>query len=291
MNNYHVSVLLQEAIEGLQIKPGGKYIDGTLGGGGYTRKILELGGTVLALDVDQEAITHFEDLRFKIQDLRVTLVRENFRNIAEVAKENGFENADGIVFDLGVSSHQFDEAERGFSFRQDALLDMRMDQRLEKSALDLVNTLSEGELIAVFRGFGEERFASKIARRIVEDREKQPIRTTQELADIAIAVYPMGNKAHPATRIFQALRIAVNDELGALKDALNQSVDLLVPGGRLVVVTFHSLEERIVQEHIKQFKKEGKIHVITKHPIVPTPEEITANPRSRSAELYIAEKI
>ncbi len=293
--SYHIPVLLHEAIEALNIVPGGRYIDGTLGGGGYTLEIAKRGGEVLSFDVDEDAIKHAHgrmDNEESWAKNHVHLVKANFRQMREVAQEKGFVGIQGVVADLGVSSHQFDEGLRGFSFRNVGPLDMRMDQSLEKSAKDLVNTLTSGELCAIFLGFGQERMAKRMADKIVQVREVKPIETTQELADIAASVYPKGfHKIHPATRMFQALRIAVNDELGALKDMLPQAVDLLASGGRLVVVSFHSMEDEIVKEEMVRLMDEGKGKMITKKVVEPTEEEIESNPKSRSAKMRIFEKI
>ena len=283
-------MLLQESIDLLQVKPGEQYIDATLGGGGHTMEILKRGGRVLGLDVDQDALEYVEE-RMKadgigIEKQALTLAQGNFSNIPKIAKMHGFENVSGILFDLGVSSHQFDTPERGFSFQHDAELDMRMDRNLTVSAKDLVNGLGRNELAELFMKLGEEPFAKKIANQIVKARSFKPIETTAELAGIVRSVvFTKSTATHPATRTFQALRMAVNDELNVLKDALTQSLTVLRPGGRLVVITFHSLEDRIVKEDFKQFEKEKKGLIITDKPMTPTAEEIQQNVRSRSAKL------
>jgi len=290
MNNYHTSVLLQESIDLLQVRQGEQYIDATLGGGGHTIEIVKRGGKVLGIDVDKDALEYVEQ-RIKNTELgikkeNITLAQGNFASIPTIAMEHGFESVSGILFDLGVSSHQFDTPERGFSFQHDAALDMRMDRNLTVSAKDLVNGLGRSELAELFMKLGEEPFAKKVANQIVKARSFKPIETTAELASIVRSViFSKSTATHPATRVFQALRIAVNDELNVLKDALANSLTVLRPGGRLVVITFHSLEDRIVKEDFKQFEKEKKGLIVTDKPMTPTAEEIQQNSRSRSAKL------
>ncbi len=296
MSNYHYSVLLQEVIAFLKVKKDGKYIDGTLGGGGHTFAILERGGDVLGLDVDNDALEFVEEeiknQKIKIKDQgTLQLERGNFREIDKIARENGFERVDGILLDVGVSSHQLDIAERGFSF-QDGPLDMRMDVMLKVKASDLVNGLTNKELQELFVRYGEERYARSIAKHIVESRSKKIITTTSELIEIIKDAVPnLKTNIHPATRVFQALRIAVNDELYNLEEALTKSISLLEENGRLVVISFHSLEDRIVKHAFKHFeeKKFGKI--ITKRPVTASEEEMNINRRSRSAKLRVFEKI
>jgi 16S rRNA (cytosine1402-N4)-methyltransferase len=288
MSTYHVSVLLAETIDNLLIKAGEKYIDATLGGGGHTRAILEHGGEVLGIDTDQDAI---DEVRKQLPSSQLHVVRGNFSEIEAIAKEHNFQSVDGIIFDLGVSSHQFDETERGFSFLRDADLDMRMDTRLSVTAADLVNGLTKRELTELFAKLGEERFAGRIAEAIVKKREKKQITRTVELADIVkYAVPRIPSDIHPATRVFQALRLAVNDELNSLKTALPQAVSLLKNEGKLAVITFHSLEDRIVKEQFLAFEERGLGTVMTKKPIVPSDEEIAQNKRSRSAKLRVFQK-
>jgi len=290
MNNYHTSVLLQESIDLLQVRQGEQYVDATLGGGGHTIEIVKRGGKVLGIDVDKDALEYVEQ-RIKNTELgikkeNITLAQGNFASIPTIAMEHGFESVSGILFDLGVSSHQFDTPERGFSFQHDAALDMRMDRNLTVSAKDLVNGLGRSELAELFMKLGEEPFAKKVANQIVKARSFKPIETTAELASIVRSViFSKSTATHPATRVFQALRIAVNDELNVLKDALANSLTVLRPGGRLVVITFHSLEDRIVKEDFKQFEKEKKGLIVTDKPMTPTAEEIQQNSRSRSAKL------
>lgn len=293
MSEYHKSVLLQESIEALRIKQGSRIIDGTLGGGGHTREIIRQGGIVLGIDIDDHAIQFVSnELNSEIELHKLTVVKGNFRNIDKIAKEQSFEHVDGILLDIGVSSSQFDTKSRGFSFREDARLDMRMDMSLSVTAADLVNGLNKGELIELFTKLGEETFAKSISNHIVSARQKKRIETTGELARIAEMAYPKGfKKIHPATKIFQALRIAVNDELHSLEDVMPKALDLLATQGRLVVISFHSLEDRIVKNYFKKAEAEHKGRILTEKPIVPTGDEMEANKRSRSAKLRVFEKL
>ena len=295
MNNYHTSVLLQETIEKLQIQTGKYYIDGTLGGGGHTLEILNRGGKVLGLDVDDEALEFVKnELRIKNQELgkSLILVKGNFKDIDKIAKEQGLDKVGGILLDLGISSHHVDSALRGFSFQKDGPLDMRMDNELGVSAKDLVNGLTKGELIELFTKFGEEGFARIISNNIVNARKAKRIETTTELAQIIKRAVPFSKKGiHPATKAFQALRIAVNDELNVIIEILPKAVKLLESGGRLAVITFHSLEDRIVKQQFIEFEKRGLGRIVTKKPIIPTVEEIEANNRSRSSKLRVFEKV
>jgi 16S rRNA (cytosine1402-N4)-methyltransferase len=297
MSTYHTSVLLQETINSLSIKAGGEYIDGTIGGGGHTAEILKLGGRVLGLDVDQDALDYL-GRKFKDQNSKfkvgtdVILAKGNFKNIDVIASENGFVNVSGILLDLGISGHHVDAAERGFSFLKDAPLDMRMDKSLGVIAGDLVNGLTKNELNELFTKFGEEQFARLISNAVINARKIKKIETTTELAQIIKKAVPFAKKGiHPATRAFQALRIAVNDELNVLIETLPKAVSLLGSGGRLAVISFHSLEDRIVKQAFLSFEEKGLGIVITKKPIVPTEEEIEANNRSRSSKLRVFEKI
>lgn len=297
MNDYHKSVLLNETIEALNIKPECRYIDATLGGGGHTREIIERGGVVLGIDVDEEALQYAEkDLRFKIKDLRIgtdlILVKGNFREIDKLAKKYGFEKVEGAVFDLGVSSHQLETPERGFSFQFESELDMRMDRDLSIKAGDLINGLTKKELYELLTKFGEERFAWIISESIVSARQVAPIRTSRELAEIIRkAVRVKKDKINPATRTFQALRIAVNDEINSLKEGLERVLEVINKGGRIAVISFHSLEDRIVKNKFKEWEEMARGHIITKKPIVPSEEEIRQNNRARSAKLRVFEKI
>lgn len=288
MSNYHVSVLLQEALHALQIKPEGKYIDATLGAGGHSKEIAQQGGIVLGIDQDEEA--RAESAK-NVAGLHVTIVEGNFSRIQEIAENNKFTNVDGILFDLGVSSHQLDTNVRGFSFLSEGPLDMRMDAGQTVTAADLVNGLHKGELSDLFTKYGEEVFARRIADAIVVHRAQKPITTTKELADLIAKSVPKIGKIHPATKVFQALRIAVNDELHVVEDALPQALSLLKSGGRVVVISFHSLEDRIVKKTFEEFAEKGLGKIITKKPIVPTDEEMMRNRRSRSAKMRVFEKI
>ena len=306
----HETVLLREAVKGLEPVAGGRYIDCTLGGAGHTRLLLQESapnGQVLALDQDDFALQTAR-LALTQDQHRIRLVHANFRTVASVAREVGFESVDGVVFDLGVSSPQFDEAERGFSYRFDAPLDMRMDTTQKTTAELLVNQLSELELANVFFRYGEERFSRRIAKRIVEKREQAPINNTLQLADIIAEAIPAAARRtgpHPARRVFQALRIAVNDELEALREGLQGALQVLRPGGRIAVITFHSLEDRIVKQTFQDWAKGcicppdfpvclcqrvPEVRILTKKPRLPSDSEILQNPRARSAKLRIAEK-
>jgi 16S rRNA (cytosine1402-N4)-methyltransferase len=293
MNNYHTSVLLQETIEALQVKPGKRYIDGTLGGGGHTGQILERGGEVLGLDFDDDALSfNKENLKEQIAKEKLKVARGNFKDIDNLAKENGFLSVDGVLFDLGVSSHHFDTAERGFSVQKTGPLDMRMDQELGVKAGDLLNVLTKGELYELFTKFGEERFAYAISNSIVRARQIKRIETTIDLVGIINRVVPKGKESiNPATRVFQALRIAVNDELNNITEALPKALGLLKANGRIVVISFHSLEDRIIKNTFKEWEEKEFGTIITKKPIVPSESEIEANNRSRSSKLRVFEKV
>lgn len=285
--NFHESVLLKQAVEELNVRKGKKYIDATLGGGGHSEKILEKGGVVLGLDLDLEAIK-FAETRLKGKDFRT--LQGNFKDLKELALRVGFGRVRGILFDLGTSNFQLEEASRGFSFQREAPLDMRMDSTLSVTAADLVNGLNAGELYELFTKYGEESYSRPIARAIVTSRLKKKIETTKELADLISSVVRRREKIHPATKVFQALRIAVNDEINNLKEALPQAVEILEKEGRLVVVSFHSLEDRVVKQFFKE--QEGiSLKVLTDKPLTPDWEEVRSNPRSRSAKMRVAEKI
>jgi 16S rRNA (cytosine1402-N4)-methyltransferase len=282
----HVPVMLAECLEALNLQRGHWYVDGTFGAGGHTKALLEKNVNVLAIDQDvnvQNTVNDFKD----IYGERFKFVRGNFRNLDTLATEVGLESVSGILLDIGVSSMQLDNAERGFAFRQDGPLDMRMSSEGE-SAADVINTLDQEELAAIIYKYGEERHSRRIARAIVEQRQQQKINTTSELVDIIQRAYPGGfRQDHPARRTFQALRIYVNDELGALEDALKAAEKILAEGGRLMVLSYHSLEDRIVKHALKESRT---MHSITKRPLEATPEEIRQNPRARSAKLRVAEK-
>lgn len=287
MSDYHTPVLKIEVIEALQITKGKKYIDATLGGAGHTEEILKAGGIVLGIDTDAEAIAHGKE-RLK-EYTGYTLVQGNFKDLEEIAKKNGFLHVDGVLFDLGVSSHQLDTPERGFSYRfTDAPLDLRLSQSGGDTAAQLVNRMTEGDLYECIGKFGEEQLARTIARALCRARSIKKIET---VGDVVLVIQDVaGSKEQAASvlsRVFQALRIAVNDELESLKSALEQSREILKPEGRLVVISFHSLEDRIV----KQYMRGNGWKVLTKHPIIASEREVYENKRSRSAKLRIAEKI
>ena len=311
MERKHVSVLYEESIRLLDVRPDGVYVDATMGGAGHSAYIagkLTDGGRLYAFDKDDIAIEESAKKLEPIKD-RVTVVKSDFRYMKEQLETRGVSGVDGILFDLGVSSFQLDEAERGFSYMQDAELDMRMDRGQSLSAKDLVNTMSFEELRDIFYTYGEEKFAPAIASLIVKTREDHEITRTSELADIcrtAMGSAARKEKQHPAKRVFQALRIAVNDELGALREALDKAVDLLNPGGRILVITFHSLEDRIVKQSFAAYAKGctcppnfpvcvcGKkptLKLLGSKPVLPSEEELEINPRSRSAKLRTAIKL
>lgn len=306
----HTSVLLKETIEGLRIKPQGIYVDGTLGGGGHSCEIAKrLGdsGRLIGIDQDEAAITA-AGKRLKEFGDKAIIVRSNYRNTKAVLSEMGITKIDGMILDLGVSSYQLDTRERGFSYRFDTPLDMRMDQRQSFSAKEIVNEYDEMHLFRVIRDYGEEKFAKNIARHIVLARQKKQIETTGELNEIIKAAIPAKMRAergHPSKRTFQAIRIECNRELEVLKESLEELIDILNPGGRLCVITFHSLEDRIVKTAFKNAANPctcppsfpvcvcGKIskgRVITGKPILPGEEELSVNSRSKSAKLRIFEK-
>jgi 16S rRNA (cytosine1402-N4)-methyltransferase len=281
MNNFHEPVLLKEVVEGLRVEEDKKYIDATLGGGGHSFEILRLGGVVLGIDLDKDAIANIEKNK-KPENL--TVAGGNFRDIDKIALLNNFDKVAGIIFDLGVSSHQINSARRGFSFQNKGPLDMRMDQELGVRALDLIKILTKDELYEIFTKFGEESRAWAISDAIVRARSIKPIETTMELAKIAFTISGQSKK------VFQALRIVVNDELNAIIDALPKALGLLEKDGRLCVISFHSLEDRIIKRKFLEFEKENFGKIITQKPIIPTDEEIEKNSRARSAKLRIFEK-
>ena len=304
MDFVHKPVLLSETIDALCIKPDGVYVDGTIGGGGHSLHIAErlsAAGRLIGIDQDEAACVAAGE-RLSAYSDRVTIVRDNFRNFREVLDEQNIEKADGILLDLGVSSYQLDTAERGFSYMKDAPLDMRMDQRESMTAADIVNTYTEEELAHILREFGEERFAGRIAHRIVTVRETAPIRTTGELAAIVEKAVPAAGGGHPAKRTFQALRIELNGELRVLSDSLDGMIDVLAEGGRLAVITFHSLEDRIVKNVFRTAEKpcicppdfpvcvcgrKSKGINITRKPVLPGKEELADNRRAASAKLRV----
>ena len=306
----HVSVLLQETVDGLNVKPDGIYVDGTLGGGGHSYEVctrLGAKGSIIGIDQDEAAI-EAASIRLKDFGEKVTIVRSNYCDMKSRLHELGIDKVDGIMLDLGVSSYQLDTADRGFSYREDAPLDMRMDQRSEMTARDIVNDYSEMDLYRVIRDYGEDKFAKNIARHIVQERAKRPIETTRELTEVIRHAIPMKfqkKTGHPAKRTFQAIRIELNRELDVLRDSLDDMIDMLNPGGRLCIITFHSLEDRIVKSAFKKNEnpctcpsdfpvcvcgKVSKGRVITRKPILPSEEEMEVNSRSKSAKLRIFER-
>ena len=306
----HYSVLLNETVDGLNIKPDGIYVDGTLGGGGHAYEVCSrLGnkGSIIGIDQDEAAI-EAAGIRLKDFGEKVTIVRSNYCDMKSQLHRLGIDKVDGIVLDLGVSSYQLDTAERGFSYREDAPLDMRMDRRQTMTARDIVNDYSEMDLYRVIRDYGEDKFAKNIAKHIVMEREKRSIETTGELTEIIRRAIPMKyqkKSGHPAKRTFQAIRIELNRELEVLRDTLDDMIEILNPGGRLCIITFHSLEDRIVKSAFKKNENPctcpshfpvcvcgnvPKGTVITRKPILPSDEELEVNSRSKSAKLRIFER-
>ncbi len=290
---YHKSVLLNEATHALNVTKGRKYIDATLGGGGHTEEILNKGGIVLGIDQDDEAISF---VKSRLNNPNLTLTKGNFRNIDVIAKDTGFVSVSGILFDLGISSHQIDTAERGFSYILPGPLDMRMDKSLTVAASDLVNALGKSELVDLFRNYGEETNANRVADLIIKRRKIAPFKTTDDLTLTLATAYGFRTvndfaRATSGKRVFQALRIAVNDELGNLKEALPKALNLLDNKGRLAIITFHSLEDRIVKRAFIDFEEKKLGKVLTEKPIFPSEKEVEENGRSKSAKLRIFEKI
>ncbi|MBL1056321.1 16S rRNA (cytosine(1402)-N(4))-methyltransferase RsmH [Ligilactobacillus agilis] len=309
----HVTVLLNEAVDNLNIKTDGIYVDCTLGGGGHSRKILEqLGpnGHLYAFDQDQTALDYNqENLRDWLVAKKLTLIKSNFQQLKQKLAEHGVSHVDGVLYDLGVSSPQFDVAERGFSYRQDAILDMRMDQSQVLTARKIVNEWSYGELVRIFTRYGEEKFAKSIARQIERKRQEEEIQTTGQLVELIKAGIPAKARrkgGHPAKKVFQALRIAVNNELGVLEDSLGQALSLLNPHGRISVITFQSLEDRLVKTMFKEktslpelprglpvipSELELEYRLVNRKPITPSQAELEANHRAHSAKLRVIEKV
>lgn len=311
MEFVHKSIMLAETIESLCIKPDGIYVDGTLGGGGHSLEIakrLQGGGRLIGIDQDGDAIEAAKERLASFAD-RVTIVRSNYADMKNVLHTLSVEKVDGILLDLGVSSYQLDNGERGFTYREDVDLDMRMDKRQEKTAKDIVNTYSEMELYHIIRDYGEDKFAKNIAKHIVLAREKAPVETTGQLTEIIKAAIPKKVRAvggHPAKKTFQAIRIELNHELDVLKGHLEEMVDLLNDEGRLCVITFHSLEDRIVKNIFRTCERpcicppefpvcvcgrKSKGRVITRKPIVPGKKELEENSRAKSAKLRVFERI
>ena len=306
----HKSVLLEETIEGLRVKPDGIYVDGTLGGAGHAGEVcrrLSAKGRFIGIDQDQDAIIAASE-RLAAYGDRVTIIRSNYCHMVSELRGLGISRVDGILLDLGVSSYQLDNEERGFTYRTDAPLDMRMDQRQNQTAADIINGYDEKELYRIIRDYGEDKFAKNIAKHIVAARQKAPVRTTGELAEIIRHAIPMKIQAaggHPAKRTFQAVRIELNRELDVLRDSLDGMIDILADGGRICVITFHSLEDRIVKTIFRKNEnpctcppdfpvcvcgKKSKGKVITKKPVLPGEAEREENPRSKSAKLRIFER-
>ncbi len=306
----HTSVLLEETIDNLRIKPEGIYVDGTLGGGGHSFQIasaLSGAGRLIGIDQDEAAIDA-AGARLKPYEERVTLVRDNYRNARQVLRRLGIDKVDGIVLDLGVSSFQLDNAQRGFSYRYDTALDMRMDLRQSLTAADIINKYTETKLYHVIRDYGEEQFAKNIAKHIVNARKDKPVETTGELNEIIKAAIPAKMRAaggHPSKRTFQAIRIECNQELEVLKDSLDDFIEMLNPGGRICIITFHSLEDRIVKAAFRRNEnpctcppdfpvcvcgQASRGKVITRKPILPSKEEMEVNKRSKSAKLRVFER-
>ena len=305
----HVSVLLQECMDALCIKPDGIYIDGTAGGGGHSSEIashLET-GKLIALDRDMSAVKA-AGARLEKYGERAQVVHSNFSEMAQVCRQLGIEGVDGVLLDLGVSSYQLDTADRGFSYMADAPLDMRMNREDTLDAYTVVNTYTEQQLKKIIYDYGEERFAPRIAQRIVQEREKQPIRTTGELVNVIKAAMPAAAKEgghHPAKRTFQAIRIEVNGELSVIEPTIRDAVSLLKPGGRIAIITFHSLEDRLVKQTFASLAsgctcprdfpvcvcgKKPLVDIISRKPVLPSEQELAINPRSRSAKLRVAQK-
>lgn len=310
MDFKHVSVLLNETIDGLNINPDGIYVDGTLGGGGHAYEVckrLSDKGRLIGIDQDGEALEAAREHLKEFED-KITLVRSNYCEIDTILKDLDIDKVDGIVLDLGVSSYQLDNLERGFSYKSDAPLDMRMDQRQVKTAADVVNTYSENELFRIIRDYGEDKFAKNIAKHIVMERQKKPFETTAQLSEVIKHSIPMKfqNKGgHPAKKTFQAIRIEVNKELTVLRDSIDKMIELLNENGRICIITFHSLEDRIVKTKFRENEnpctcptdfpvcvcgKVSKGKVITRKPIVPGDKEITENKRAKSSKLRIFER-
>ncbi len=306
----HTSVLLHETVEGLNVRPDGTYVDATLGGGGHAYEVcsrLNDKGRFIGIDQDAAAIEAAGE-RLAGFGEKVTIIRSNYRDMKPQLHKRGIDSVDGIVLDLGVSSYQLDTAERGFSYRADSPLDMRMDQRQKMTARDIVNDYSEAELYRVIRDYGEDRFAKNIAKHIVSEREKGPIETTGQLNEIIRRAIPMKiqkTSGHPSKRTFQAIRIELNGELDVLRDSLDDMIDMLNPGGRICIITFHSLEDRIVKSAFRKNEdpcicpanfpvcvcgRTSKGKVVTRKPILPSQEELASNSRSKSAKLRIFER-
>ena len=306
---YHEPVMLKEVMDSLIVSKTGVYVDGTVGGAGHSYAILkETDAFLVGIDCDEQAL-HFAESRLAEFGSRKVLIKGNFADLSKILEELNIEKVDGVLLDLGVSSHQLNTAQRGFSFNQQARLDMRMDRSLKQSAYDIVNSFAQNELENIIKFYGEEKMASRIARTISKKRQLSPIETTTELAAIVASCMPAKlkwQKIHPATRTFQAIRIAVNNELDNIKPAINAAVEALKPGGRLCVISFHSLEDRIVKNEFRALsgicvcpkdipfcvcQREAKLKNITRKALMPAAEEIEANPRARSAKLRVTRRV
>ncbi|MCX5850343.1 MAG: 16S rRNA (cytosine(1402)-N(4))-methyltransferase RsmH [Deltaproteobacteria bacterium] len=306
---YHEPVMLKEVIDSLLVSRTGVYVDGTVGGAGHSYAILkETNAFLVGIDCDEQAL-QFAESKLSEFGSRKILIKANFADLGNVLENLNIEKVDGVLLDLGVSSHQLDTAQRGFSFSQQAPLDMRMDSSLKLSAYDIVNSFAQNELEKIIRFYGEEKMAARIARAISKRRQLSPIETTTQLAAIIASCMPAKlkwQKIHPATRTFQAIRIAVNNELDNIKPAINAAVEALKPGGRLCVISFHSLEDRIVKNEFRTLaegcvcpkdipfcvcQKEAKLKIVTRKALISAAEEISANPRARSAKLRVARRI
>jgi 16S rRNA (cytosine1402-N4)-methyltransferase len=307
----HKAVLLREVLAYLQPLPGMVMLDCTLGGGGHSKAILKSilpGGKLIALDQDLEALEAAQQVLRPLGENNYIIMHANFKDLTKVLKNTPYDQVDGMLFDLGVSSYQLDQGERGFSYQQDAFLDMRMDRTTQKKAYDLVNECTQEELTKIIWNYGEEKWAKRIASFIVQERKKAPLTTTGQLVQIIKKAIPSSARrkgSHPAKRTFQALRIAVNHELEILAPALKEGLEILKPGGRIAVITFHSLEDRLTKNVFKDAaqgcvcpkdlpvcicKHKSKIRIITKKPVIPSEQEIADNPRARSAKLRVAER-
>ena len=311
MSDFHIPVMQKEVVQFLQCRPGGVYVDGTVGGGGHAYEILENSapdGVLIGIDVDEDAIRESKK-RLKFFKDRTILVKGNFAEIGKIVKDLNIHEVDGILLDLGVSSHQVDTADRGFSFSLNARLDMRMNRSSGQNAYDLINSLPEKELESIIKSYGEEIMAGRIAKAISARRKVSPIEKTAELADIIARALPLPmrrGRIHPATRTFQAIRIYLNEELSNLYQAIDCGMDMLKRSGRFVIISFHSLEDRIVKTNFRSWERgcicppdfpacccdrKPKLKVLTRKPVMPGDEEIEFNPRSRSARLRAAEKV
>ncbi|MGM9886231.1 MAG: 16S rRNA (cytosine(1402)-N(4))-methyltransferase RsmH [Lactococcus sp.] len=306
----HDTVLLHETVDLLEVKPDGVYVDATLGGAGHSEYLLSqlTTGHLYSFDQDQTAHDNAKNrLRQQLEEGKITLIKDNFRHLKAALAEHDISKIDGIIYDLGVSSPQFDETQRGFSYKKDARLDMRMNQEQALSAYEVVNDYSFNDLVRIFYRYGEDKFAKQIARKIEQRRAVQPIETTLELADIIKSALPqkeLKKKGHPAKQIFQAIRIEVNDELGAAEESIEQAIDMLKVGGRISVITFHSLEDRLTKTIFKEYstvnvpkglpmlpkEMEAKLKLVNRKPVLASAEELEFNNRAHSAKLRVAEK-